>query len=210
MVKSNFKKNIPNILTIFRIILVPIIVSFILTNFGNPIYTIRINHYSEIKLNIGLFLAGILFIVASITDFIDGFLARRWNVISDFGKLWDPIADKILVNSSLFSLSAIELLPIWIPILILTRDIIIDGLRMWSSSKKVIVPANIWGKIKTFVMMIGILYLIFFGVKLNNDYYFWAIQLLLMYISILLSYISLIIYNINIIRKIKNAKNLYS
>lgn len=210
MDKLNFKKKIPNLLTIFRIVLVPIIISFILINFGNPIYIISINEKSKISINTGLFIAGILFIISSITDFLDGFFARRWNVISSFGKFWDPIADKILVNTTLFALSGIQLLPIWIPIVILIRDIIMDGTRMWCSSKKIIIPANIWGKIKTFTLMIGIIYLMFFGVKINNDYYFWSIQLLLMYFSILLSYISLIIYNINIIRKIKNEKNIYS
>lgn len=210
MDKSNFKNKLPNILTIFRIILTPIIISFILLNFGNPIYVIKINVNSIITINLSLFLAGILFVLSSFTDFLDGYLARKWNVISTFGKFWDPIADKILVNATLFSLSSIQMLPIWIPICILIRDIIMDGTRMWCSSQKVVIPANIWGKLKTFAMMIGIVYIMFFGVSLNNDYYFWAIQLLLMYVSVLLSYISLVIYNIHVIRKIKDGKNIYS
>lgn len=206
----NFKKNIPNILTIFRIALVPLIIVFILVHFGPNIYVINLNNDYIIQINLNLFLASLLFIICCFTDFLDGFLARKWNVTSSFGKFWDPLADKILVNSVLFALSSIGLLPIWIPILILIRDIIMDGSRMWCSKKNIIIVANIWGKIKTFVLMTGIIYLMFFGITQNNGFYFWGIQLVLMYISVILSYTSLIIYNIEIIRKIKNDKTIYS
>ncbi|MDD2505368.1 MAG: CDP-diacylglycerol--glycerol-3-phosphate 3-phosphatidyltransferase [Bacilli bacterium] len=100
--------------------------------------------------------AGILFIIAAITDFVDGSIARSRNIVTDFGKVMDAIADKVLVNGVLIALAYEGLLPVIIPIVIITRDIVVDSIKMVAGSKGAAVGASIWGKIKTVFMMVGI------------------------------------------------------
>lgn len=189
-----FKKEyIPNYLTIIRILIVPVIIPILLINFGNEIYSFSFqNNIISIKLN--LIIGVSLFILASITDALDGYLARKYKWITNFGKFWDPLADKILTNSVLFCLAApnLNLVPIWIPIIMLIRDIIIDGTRMIASNKNIVISANIYGKLKTVNTMIAIIVLMFIGSNYNLSIipYYWGIQNLLMYTSLLLCIIS--------------------
>ncbi|MDE6289452.1 MAG: CDP-diacylglycerol--glycerol-3-phosphate 3-phosphatidyltransferase [Ureaplasma sp.] len=210
MDKSNSKiKNIPNILTISRIVLVPIIICFMLVEFGDSIYTIKFSNV-EIKLGLNLFLAALLFLISSFTDFLDGYIARKYKCVSDFGKFWDPIADKILVNSTLFCLAFKEYIPFWIPIIILIRDIIIDGIRINAIKKQIVIPANIWGKLKTIFQMIAIIIVFFFGVQFNsslNNWWYWFVQNVLNYIAMILSIASLIIYWLQYSKKVKDKEN---
>ena len=135
------KKHVPNILTTFRIVLVPVFLWLIFFYQGENNIT----------------LATIVFIVASITDYFDGMLARKFNVISDFGKLMDPLADKLLVISSLLAMSFyMDLISTYVTIVIIIREVVISYFREYYARKKIIIPANIWGKIKTFVQMISI------------------------------------------------------
>ncbi|MCD4818154.1 MAG: CDP-diacylglycerol--glycerol-3-phosphate 3-phosphatidyltransferase [Candidatus Cloacimonetes bacterium] len=146
------KKHIPNILTILRIILVPIFIYFVFLNDSS-------NH---------VLWATIVFIIASITDYFDGMLARKFKVISNFGKIMDPLADKILVASALFALAfkPIDFISIYIVIIIIFREIIITILRDYYARKKVFIAANIWGKLKTILQMVGIIFaLIFYSMK---------------------------------------------
>jgi CDP-diacylglycerol--glycerol-3-phosphate 3-phosphatidyltransferase len=134
------KKHIPNFLTILRILLAPL---FIYLVFGkNQILG-----------------ATIVFILASITDFFDGLLARRFNVITNFGKLMDPLADKILVVSALFALSVkpIDFISLAVFIIIVSREIAVTVLRNYYAKKNIFIAANIWGKLKTTLQMIGII-----------------------------------------------------
>ena len=207
MLLNNFfsKKNIPNYLTILRIILAIIIIPILLVDFNIVLYKINFQNTNiDIKLNIIIGLC--LFCVSAISDALDGFLARKYNWISDFGKFWDPIADKILTNSTLFCLAAPinNLLPIWIPIIFLIRDIIIDGTRMVASKNNIVIAANIWGKLKTINLMIGIIILMLIGSSYSsNSLYYWLIQNLLIYTSLLLSIISGCIYLYNYYLKTK-------
>lgn len=191
------KENLPNYLTIARIALVPIIVVLLLVS-SSSFYVLKLWDNYEINISICTFIAAILFVLASLTDAIDGYLARKYNWISNFGKFWDPLADKILVNTILFCLASPQqnLVPIWIPIIILVRDIIIDGVRLTASTKNIVLAANVYGKIKTITLLIGLIFLLFFGGALINvgNLYYWLIQNLLMYIATLLSIISGIIY----------------
>jgi len=112
--------------------------------------------------------ATIVFIVASITDYFDGMLARKFKVISNFGKIMDPLADKILVASALFALTfkPIDYISIYIVIVIILREIIITILRDYYARKKVFIAANIWGKLKTILQMAGIIFaLVFYSMK---------------------------------------------
>lgn len=192
------KQSIPNYLTCLRIIVVPIIITLLLVD-SSTVYSFHLwNNNLFVDINITTLVAGILFILASLSDALDGYLARKYQWISEFGKFWDPLADKILVNAVLFCLASPQqnLLPIWIPIIILIRDIIIDGFRLNMKKNNVVVSANIYGKIKTICLMIGIIYLIFLGNPIWNvgNLYYWLIQNMLMYWATILCIVSGIIY----------------
>ena len=138
-----FKKSIPNYLTIFRIILIPIlIISFY---FDGPV---------------GHWTAAIIFIFASITDYFDGFFARKYNAHSSFGKMFDPIADKLLVAATLMMLVHLDRAPVIPAILILCREIVVSGLREYLAQFKISVPVSKLAKIKTAIQMIAIITLL--------------------------------------------------
>ncbi len=148
--------NLPNKITIGRIILAILMLVLLLIpwhslNFEFPEYVIN----GEI-LSLKYIIAGILFVVASLTDFIDGYLARSRNMVTDFGKVADAIADKILVNGLLIILAYDRLIPVLIPVIIITRDIIVDSCKMISGNKGKVVAASWLGKAKTMCMMIGL------------------------------------------------------
>lgn len=132
------KLNTPNKLTILRIILTPIFLAVILCE--------ELPHR---------FLIGcLIFAVASITDTIDGHLARKNNQITNFGKFLDPIADKILTTAALLAFTVMGLCNIWIVMIVLTREFAISSIRMISAADGVVIPANNWGKIKTVSQMV--------------------------------------------------------
>lgn len=133
--------NLPNKLTIFRIILVPIMV--IITFFN---------------IDIKWILVDVIFIIASITDKLDGYIARSRNQITTFGKFLDPIADKILVLAAMLILVEAAKLPAWIPIVVLFREFIVSGYRLVAVEKGgKVVAASVWGKLKTVTQMLAIL-----------------------------------------------------
>lgn len=153
--KKNFIKYVPNILTISRLVLTLIIVLLLTINWDKG--TINYVNNSYLIIFSSVFAAGIIFAIASLTDFLDGFIARKYNLVSNFGKFWDPIADKILVDATLIALTGILIVPAWITILMIFRDLVVDGGRMVCSSKGKVIPANIFGKIKTIAQMIAII-----------------------------------------------------
>lgn len=153
--KKSFIKFVPNILTISRLVLTLIIVLLLTINWDKG--TINYANNSYLIIFSSVFAAGIIFAIASLTDFLDGFIARKYNLVSNFGKFWDPIADKILVDATLIALTGISIVPAWITILMIFRDLVVDGGRMVCSSKGKVVPANIFGKIKTIAQMIAII-----------------------------------------------------
>jgi len=150
------KLNLPNKITIARIILSVLMIILLLIpwydlGFKFPEYLINGD-----VLSLKYIIAGIIFVVASLTDFLDGYLARSRNMVTDFGKVADAIADKILVNGLLIILAYDRLIPILIPVVIITRDIIVDSLKMISGNKGKVVAASWLGKAKTMCMMIGL------------------------------------------------------
>ncbi len=210
------KSSIPNYLTILRIILVPIIITFTCCNFGPILYYSTLpNTEVNQPFYLSWILAGILFIIASITDFLDGFLSRKYNWVSDFGKLWDPIADKILINSILIIFAGANpnrAMTVYfiIPVLMIIRDTIVDACRMYAASKGIVVAANIYGKIKTFTQIIAIA-LIYFLYAWNFAYassniWWWLVQNLFMWISLFLSLLSGSIYVYRITKQLKVNK----
>lgn len=150
------KMNLPNKITITRIILSVLMIILLLI----PWYDLGISFPTYIVNNeiisLKYIIAGIIFIIASFTDFIDGYIARSKNMVTDFGKMADAIADKILVNGLLIILAYDRLIPVLIPVIIITRDIIVDSCKMLSGSKGKVVAASMLGKAKTMCMMIGL------------------------------------------------------
>lgn len=134
-----WKRNLPNQITWLRVILVPVIV-------------LALSHGSVE----GGYFAALIFIIGSISDYFDGSLARKWGVVSSFGKFMDPIADKILVTSTLVMLIPSGRLDVYMVLILLARDTLISGLRSVAASENVIIPAGVLGKWKTAIQMIAI------------------------------------------------------
>ncbi len=155
--------NLPNKLTVFRIVLVPIIVLVWLFPYEEFDIAFYVFHFGQTSLSVLNIIVLALFAIASFTDFVDGQIARRKNLITTFGKFADPLADKLLVNT-LFILMAYEhYIPVVPVIIMLGRDIIVDGCRMMASKSGVVVAAGILGKLKTVLQMFTVIF-----VLLNN------------------------------------------
>lgn len=214
--KSNIHKlfrinNIPNILTVFRILFIPLILVFLAIDSNITIYSFKI---TDINYRIDLYdlLAGLFFILASITDALDGYLARRFNWISDFGKIWDPIADKVL-TTSVFILLASQNVTLWYLIVIMvSRDTIIDAYRQTVAKKNIVVAANLFGKLKTIFQMIALIVLILVFnnpekiYSSSNIWQYYSVQNILVFICTFLSVVSGIIYIVQINKRIKLLK----
>lgn len=200
----NFKRNIPNILTVFRIIIIiPIIILlFIPSILEYKIFEISIDSFL-LSTNLSFLITLVLFIIASLTDFLDGYIARKFKFVSDVGKILDPIADKILVNVIMIVLGSYNIIILPIILLFVIRDIIMDAIRIFAISKKIDVSANIWGKLKTFTQMVAIIFVLVISTSSYNWWYF-AIQNLLFYFSLFFSFVSLFLFTKKVICYQKN------
>ena len=158
--------NLPNKLTIFRVILIP--------------------YFPEY----GKYIATAIFIVASLTDMADGKIARKYNLVTNFGKFMDPLADKLLVCSAMICLVEIDRLAAWIVIVIIAREFIISGFRLVASDNGIVIAASYWGKFKTTFQMLMIIALI---LDFQNRY-FQMLATALTYIALILTVVSLIDY----------------
>ena len=138
----------------------------------------------------GNYIAVAIFIVASITDFLDGKIARKYNLVTNFGKFMDPLADKLLVCSALICLIQLELIPAWVVIIIIAREFIISGFRLVASDNGVVIAASYWGKFKTAFQMLTVIVLI---LNIPNKV-FTILGTVLIYVSLALTVISLIDY----------------
>lgn len=151
--------TLPNQLTILRLFLVLpfiIVAGFILSYPEQSISFYDFNHKTIIFL-----INGILFFLAMITDWLDGFLARKYQVITTFGKLFDPIADKFMTSAAFIFLAILKLTPFFVPIIFILRDILVDGSRNLAAKHNRQVQANIWGKLKTILQTVALLILFF-------------------------------------------------
>ena len=166
--------NTPNKLTIARMIIVPFLVIFLLTGWGG-----EANRYISLT----------LFVVASVTDWFDGYLARKNNLVTNFGKFMDPLADKLLVCSAMTCMIDLKRLPAWFVIIIIAREFIISGFRLIAAENGIVIAANYWGKFKTASQMIMIILLI-----LHFDGIFVILEQIFIWLSLALTIISLITY----------------
>ena len=156
--------NLPNKITVARIALAISILLLLLIPWYDlgivfPTYVLQ----GKIVVDLKYIIAGVLFVIASLSDFLDGHIARSRNLVTDFGKVMDAIADKILVNGILIVLAYDGLISIAVPVIIITRDIIVDSCKMISGNKGKVVAASITGKIKTACMMVGITLIMFYN-----------------------------------------------
>lgn len=169
--------NLPNKLTIFRVILIPFFVVFLL--------------YPGFE-GYGKYIAVAIFIVASLTDLLDGKIARKYNMVTNFGKFMDPLADKLLVCAALIALVELGRIPAWVVIVIISREFIISGFRLIAADNNVVIAANYWGKFKTTFQMVMVCLMIadlgamFSWMRLLTDIVMW--------IALILTVVSLVDY----------------
>lgn len=183
MVSNMGNMNLPNKLTIVRVIM---IVPFIVFLLGG-----QAGWFGENTM-IADAIAFVLFVTASLTDLIDGKIARKYNLVTNFGKFMDPLADKLLVCSALIALVEMSRIPAWVVILIIGREFIISGFRLIASDNHVVIAASYWGKFKTTFQMIMVCMMI-----LNVGRFWFPFQVLtdiIMWISLALTMISLVDY----------------
>lgn len=166
--------NLPNKLTTLRVLMIPFFVIFMLTNLGGA--------YAN-------YIAVAIFIVASLTDLLDGKIARKYHLVTNFGKFMDPLADKLLVCSALICLVEMERLAAWMVIVIISREFIISGFRLIASDNGVVIAASYWGKFKTTFQMVMIVLLI-----LNLGGVFSVITEVVTWIALILTVVSLVDY----------------
>lgn len=190
------KFNVPTKLTFLRLVLSVLIVILLLF----PFYRIGFEFYTflfhSILIDVRYILCGVIFILASFTDYLDGYLARKNKEVTDFGKFSDAIADKVLVNSVIIIFAAQGFIPAIIPVIIVVRDIIVDAIRMNVAGKGVVQAAKMSGKIKTACLMIGLTLTFFYN--LPFELFGLQISKFFLYFGALMAIVSMIeYYNLN-------------
>ena len=166
--------NLPNKLTILRVIMIPFFVAALLYD-GGANQNMR-------------YVAAALFIIASLTDMLDGKIARKYDLVTNFGKFMDPLADKLLVCSALICLVDLKQLPAWMVIVIISREFIISGFRLVASDNGVVIAASYWGKFKTTFQMIAVILMI---VNLPVLYF---LTVICTWVALVLTVVSLVDY----------------
>lgn len=167
--------NLPNKLTVIRVALIPFFVAFMLADFAG---------------DMSKYIALTIFCIASFTDFLDGYIARKNNLVTNFGKFMDPLADKLLVCSAMICLVETGRLSAWIVIIIISREFIISGFRLVASDNGIVIAASYWGKFKTVFQMLMIIVLI---LNVGNTISV-IVENILIYSSLVLTIVSLVDY----------------
>ena len=178
-----FPLNLPNVLTLIRILLVPVLVVILLDATPG-----------------GSWLAAGVFALAALTDGLDGYLARSRRDVTNFGKVMDPIADKLLIAAALLSLVSLDRIAAWVAMVIIAREFAVSGLRVAAGQQGVVIPASNLGKVKT-VTQVGAIFLLI----AVNDPHVWWVQAIL-YVSVLVTLVSGADYFLNFRRRIEEAR----
>jgi CDP-diacylglycerol--glycerol-3-phosphate 3-phosphatidyltransferase len=171
--------NLPNTLSLFRVLMVPLLMVFMLTD----------SLASDI-------VALVVFLTAAASDFLDGFLARRWHQTTVMGAFLDPLADKLLVTAALVSLVSLDKLSAWIAMVVIARELAVTGLRMVAAAKGVVISASVWGKVKTIGQMIAITCLIIEPRWIKPEWKLWGQKITwwLVMLMLVLTVVSGIVY----------------
>lgn len=183
--------NLPNKITCVRlgislIVLIMLCMPWSSIGVEFPIYNILGVENVDLK----YIVCGILFMIGSITDFLDGYIARKYNLVTDFGKVMDAIADKVLVNGVLIILAYDKFIPLIVPVIIITRDIVVDSIKMASGNKGHVVAASWPGKIKTICMLIGVTLVFFYNIPFAFIGNGIRIDYLFVYLATIMSVVS--------------------
>ena len=184
--------NLPNKITVTRLFLTLVIIVMLVIPYSSLGISVMTFDVSGVKVELTYIIAGIIFIIASLTDFLDGYLARKYNLVTDLGKMLDAIADKVLVNPILVILACNNFIPAIIPVIYITRDIIVDAIKMQAASKGHVVAAIKSGKLKTASMMIGICLVFFYNMPF--EFINIRVDLFLLYFACIISVVSCIQY----------------
>ena len=187
--------NLPNKLTILRTILIPFFLVAMLWD----------------AVPYGNWIALVIFAIASLTDMLDGKIARKYNLVTNFGKFMDPLADKLLVSSAMIAFVELGRIPCWIVIVIIAREFVISGFRLVASDNGVVIAASYWGKFKTNFQMFAIILLM---LNLGENFPAYAggihiVEQILVYIALILTIVSLVDYlakNIDVLKEGGNEK----
>lgn len=169
--------NLPNKLTVVRVLMIPFFVWFMLPSLGGEMAASK-------------WIALAIFCIASLTDLLDGKIARKYNLVTNFGKFMDPLADKLLVGAAMICLVEMGRLPAWIVIVIISREFIISGFRLIASDNGIVIAASYWGKFKTVFQMAMIIVLI----AAFEGSVFEVVEQILLWVSLILTIVSLVDY----------------
>ena len=186
--------NLPNKITVARLFLTIIIIlllaiPFDFFGFNFPKYEIN-----GIIVELNYLIAGVIFIIASLTDFLDGYIARKYNLVTDTGKMLDAIADKVLVSPILILLACNGYIPVFIPVIYITRDIVVDAIKMQSATYGKVVAAIKSGKWKTATMMVGITLVFFYNMPF--EFINIRVDLFLLYFACIMAVVSAVEYHV--------------
>ena len=190
------KLNLPTKLTFLRMVLAILIIVLLLFPFYRIGFEFKTFLFHSILIDVRYVMCGVIFLLASLTDYLDGYLARKNKEVTDFGKFTDAIADKILVNSCLIIFASQGFIPAIVPVIIIVRDMIVDAIRMSVATKGTVQAAKLSGKIKTASLMIGITLTFFY----NLPFELFGLQMskFFLYFGALMSIVSMLeYYNVN-------------
>lgn len=180
--------NLPNKITVARLGLTVIIILLLCLPFSA--FGIHFPKYdiNGVVVELQYLISGVLFIIASLTDFLDGYIARKYNMVTDTGKILDAIADKVLVSPILILLATNGFIPVIIPVIYITRDIVVDAIKMQAASKGKVVAAIKSGKYKTATMMVGTTLVFFYNIPF--EFINIRVDLFLLYLACILAVVS--------------------